>query len=50
MWTEFIQATNNHKDLPMWQEKYMDFMFEVNDTSGERKWIKDSVILTFIKC
>ena len=41
MWTECVSsATNNHRDLPHytdlpeWQQKYMDFMFEVNDTSG----------------
>ena len=34
MWTECVKATNNHKDLPDWQQRYMDFMFEVNDTSG----------------
>ncbi len=35
MWTEFVQATTNHTELPEWQQKYMDFMFEVNDTSGK---------------
>ncbi len=34
MWTECIRATNTPNDLPDWQRKYMDFMFEVNDTSG----------------
>ena len=44
MWTECVQATNNHKDLPDWQQRYMDFMFEVNDTSG---WLEETIRAQF---
>ena len=44
MWTECVQATNNHKDLPDWQQRYMDFMFEVNDTSG---WLEKPIHVQF---
>ena len=44
MWTECVQATSNHKDLPEWQQRYMDFMFEVNDTSGNAAYYPSNVL------
>ena len=55
MWQDCIKASGNTSDLPEWQQRYMDFMFEVNDTSGrpstiihhcgERKDIFDKVMM-----
>ena len=36
MWGECMAGTNDYKHLPEWQQSYMDFMFEVNDTSGKQ--------------
>ncbi|CAH1788357.1 unnamed protein product [Owenia fusiformis] len=35
MWTECLKASKEMSDLPPWQVKYMNFMFDVNDTSGD---------------
>lgn len=34
MWTECVRAAENGTDLPDWQRRYMNFMFDVIDTSG----------------
>ena len=35
MWAHTIPSMRDGGALPEWQQKYMDFMFDVNDTSGE---------------
>lgn len=35
MWQECIKVSNE-KGIPEWQQRYMDFMFDVNDTSGDK--------------
>ena len=34
IWSECIQANNTQNEMPEWCQKYMSFMFDVNDTSG----------------
>ncbi|KAL8617846.1 hypothetical protein ACOMHN_040194 [Nucella lapillus] len=35
MWTKTLQAVESGQPFPDWQEKYTDFMFYANDTSGD---------------
>ena len=34
MWTDCIQDIKSKREFPEWQQKFIDFMFKVNDTSG----------------
>ena len=40
MWAHTIPTMDDSRPLPEWQQKYMDFMFDVNDTSGGGATIK----------
>lgn len=34
MWSDCLQSVKNGKPFPEWQQRFMQFMFEVNDKSG----------------
>ncbi|XP_046542826.1 calexcitin-2-like [Haliotis rubra] len=35
MWSSCVRDVSSGEGFPHWQKKYMDFMFRVNDTSGD---------------
>lgn len=35
MWTDCVQDIQSGKQFPEWQQKFIDFMFKVNDKSGD---------------
>lgn len=37
MWTDCVQDIKSKKEFPEWQQKFIDFMFKVNDTSGDNE-------------
>lgn len=34
MWSDCLQSVKHGKPFPEWQQRFMQFMFEVNDKSG----------------
>ncbi|XP_076081941.1 sarcoplasmic calcium-binding proteins I, III, and IV-like [Mytilus galloprovincialis] len=37
MWTESVKDIKSGKEFPEWQKKFVDFMFKVNDKSGDNE-------------
>ena len=48
MWTDCIHDIKSKREFPEWQQKFIDFMFKVNDTSGmEHVGVKGIVVMVF---
>lgn len=37
MWSDCLQSVKHGKPFPEWQQRFMQFMFEVNDKSGDNE-------------